>query len=137
MDDPATMSPSPPPPLRPLVKALVGFAAIGGLLFGYDAGILSGALVKLRERFALSPTWQELIVSTSIAVATLSSLVGGYLNDWLGRRIVTLIASALLTAGAAVSAATPTKEILLVGRSLIGLGIGNDLAIAICFSFSQ
>ena len=123
-------TPPPPPALQgvqPMVKILAGFAAIGGFLFGYDTGVVSGAMIKLKEEFALTTIWQEMIVSVTIGAAAVSSLVGGYLNDWFGRRIVILIASAVFTAGAAVMAVTQSKEMLLVGRLIVGIGVGKVL----------
>ena len=58
--------------------------------------------------------------------AALSSLFGGYLNEWFGRRIVILIASAVFTLGAVIMAITHSKEILLLGRLVVGVGVGNS-----------
>ncbi len=113
------------PPLRPMVKVLAFFAAIGGFLFGYDTGVVSGAMIQLRDEFNLSTLWQELIVSITIGAAAVASLAGSFLNDWLGRRPVIIIASSVFTVGALVLALAPVKEVLLIGRLIIGLGVGK------------
>ncbi len=53
-------------PTPPFVYILTLFSAIGGFLFGYDTGVISGAMISLRERFMLNSIWQEMIVSTTI-----------------------------------------------------------------------
>ncbi|XP_072179176.1 proton myo-inositol cotransporter-like [Diadema setosum] len=111
-------------PLSPFVKVLAGFAAISGFLFGYDTGVVSGAMILLKEEFNLSTIWQEMIVSVTIAAAALSALCGGFLNDILGRRGVILVASTVFTAGALCMALATGKEMLLVGRLIVGIGVG-------------
>ena len=115
----------PPAPLTPMVKTLAVFAAIGGFLFGYDTGVISGAMIQLRVRFNLNTVWQELIVSVTIGAAAVASLAGVFLNDRLGRRPVIIIASSVFTVGAVVLAVAPSKEVLLIGRAIVGLGVGE------------
>ncbi|XP_054750905.1 proton myo-inositol cotransporter-like isoform X2 [Lytechinus pictus] len=113
-----------PPPIRPLVKVLACFAAIGGFLFGYDTGVVSGAMILLKKEFGLNTIWQELIVSVTIGAAALSALCGGIFNEKLGRRKVILFASTVFTAGALMMGLTPNKELLLAGRLVVGIGVG-------------
>lgn len=115
-----------PPPLRPLVKVLACFAAIGGFLFGYDTGVVSGAMILLKKEFGLNTIWQEMIVSVTIGAAALSALLGGIFNEKLGRRKVILIASTVFTAGALMMGLTPNKELLLAGRLVVGIGVGMN-----------
>ncbi|KAM4747176.1 proton myo-inositol cotransporter [Rhinophrynus dorsalis] len=100
------------------------FSALGGFLFGYDTGVVSGAMLLLKREMNLSALWQELLVSSTVGAAALSALAGGVLNGVLGRRPCILIASLLFTVGAAVLAAARDKETLLGGRVVVGLGIG-------------
>ncbi|XP_070558860.1 proton myo-inositol cotransporter-like isoform X3 [Ptychodera flava] len=101
------------------------FAAIGGFLFGYDTGVISGAMILLREHFpGMTNFWQELIVAVTIGAAAVFALIGGLLNDWLGRRPVVFIASGILTIGAVTAGAAPSKVALIVGRLIVGIGIG-------------
>ncbi|XP_059167029.1 proton myo-inositol cotransporter-like [Physella acuta] len=100
------------------------FAAIGGFLFGYDTGVISGAMLLLKDEFTLSSLWQEVIVSVTIGAAFLSALFGGFLNDKFGRKVVTILASFVFTAGAAVLAFSYNVTMLVIGRVIIGIGIG-------------
>lgn len=99
-------------------------SALGGFLFGYDTGVISGAMIQLRQHFYLSFVYQELVVSISLFAAALSCAFGAYLSDKLGRRPVILISSSVFTAGSIVMGFAYTKEILLFGRFVVGLGIG-------------
>lgn len=101
------------------------FAAVGGFLFGYDTGVVSGAMLLLTKTFDLSYLWQEIIVSATIAFAFLFALVGGILNDVFGRKITTLIASFVFTIGAVVLGIAQNVAMLVIGRSILGIGIGN------------
>lgn len=101
------------------------FSALGGFLFGYDTGVVSGALLLLKKELHLDTFWQELLVSSTVAAAALSALLGGALNGWCGRRACILLASFVFTVGAALLAAAQDKETLLGGRIVVGLGIGR------------
>ncbi|XP_042870276.1 proton myo-inositol cotransporter-like isoform X2 [Penaeus japonicus] len=100
------------------------FSAIGGFLFGYDTGVVSGAMILIRDEFELSTLWHELIVSSTIGAAWLAALVAGPATDRFGRRPVILVASVIFTVGAVVMGAAPEKVTLLIGRIIVGLGIG-------------
>lgn len=104
------------------------FAAIGGFLFGYDTGVVSGAMLLLREEFSLSPVLQEVIVSVTIGAAFLSAIIGGYLSDAFGRKVCTILASLVFTAGALVLGLAENVTMLIIGRLIIGIGIGKKTA---------
>lgn len=103
---------------------LTGMAAIGGFLFGYDTGVMSGALLPLRRAFNLTASQQEVVVSVTVLAAFLSSLVGGSLNQHFGRRTCILLAAGIFTAGSLVLAAAWNYYVLIVGRTILGVGIG-------------
>ena len=107
------------------LAALTFFAAIGGCLFGYDTGVVSGAMILVDEAFDLSHLWHELIVSVTVGAAAVAAIIGGVLADAFGRKPVLIISSVIFTAGAVLMAAAPVKEVLLVGRVVVGLGIGE------------
>lgn len=106
------------------IYLLTLLSAIGGFLFGYDTGVVSGAMILIREEFELSTVWHELIVSATIGAAFLSALVAGQATDRFGRRPVILCASLVFLVGAIVMGAAPEKVTLLVGRIIVGIGIG-------------
>lgn len=107
------------------VYVVAVFSALGGFLFGYDTGVVSGAMLLLKRQLSLDALWQELLVSSTVGAAAVSALAGGALNGVFGRRAAILLASALFTAGSAVLAAANSKETLLAGRLVVGLGIGE------------
>lgn len=99
-------------------------AAIGGFLFGYDTGVISGAMLPLAEDFELTPVQEEMIVSSTVFAAFLASLAGGSLNNNLGRRLTIIIAAAVFTAGAFLMGMAWDYSSMLVGRVIVGLAIG-------------
>uniref|UniRef100_A0A671QWX0 Proton myo-inositol cotransporter-like n=1 Tax=Sinocyclocheilus anshuiensis TaxID=1608454 RepID=A0A671QWX0_9TELE len=106
------------------VYVLAVFSAIGGFLFGYDTGVVSGAMLLLKRDMNITALWQELLVSGTVAAAAVSALLGGYLNGLFGRRVCILTASFTFAIGAIVLGSAPNKEALLVGRLIVGLGLG-------------
>lgn len=114
-------------PTTGFVYVLAFFSALGGFLFGYDTGVVSGAMLLLKREMNLDNLWQELVVSSTVGAAALSSLCGGALNGWLGRKVCILVASFIFTVGGVVLSLAPDKETLLVGRIIVGLGIGEVL----------
>ncbi|CAD6260310.1 unnamed protein product [Miscanthus lutarioriparius] len=112
---------------QPYILQLVLSAGIGGLLFGYDTGVISGALLYIRDDFAAvekSTVLRETIVSMAVAGAIVGAAFGGWMNDKFGRRPSIIIADALFFAGAVIMAFSPTPNIIIVGRVFVGLGVG-------------
>lgn len=107
------------------VYVLTFFAALGGFLFGYDTSVISGAMILLRNEFGLSSLWQELIVSVTVGAAALFALVGGCLNDKMGRRGVILVSCIVFTSAAVVMGISVDKYMLMSGRILAGVAIGG------------
>jgi MFS transporter, SP family, galactose:H+ symporter len=99
-------------------------AAMGGFLFGYDTGVISGALLFLSSTFALSTEMQGVVTSAVLAGACLAAGFGGWLADRFGRRFVMLDLALLFIIGALLSAFAGSVDALLVGRFLIGMCIG-------------
>ncbi|XP_049399338.1 inositol transporter 4-like [Solanum stenotomum] len=111
----------------PYIMKLALSAGIGGFLFGYDTGVISGALLYIREDFkdVDRKTWlQETIVSMAVAGAIFGAATGGWLNDKFGRKLSILIADVLFFAGALVMAMAPAPWVIVVGRIFVGLGVG-------------
>ncbi|KAG6827611.1 hypothetical protein H0H92_011101 [Tricholoma furcatifolium] len=107
------------------VWVLVLCSTISGLLFGYDTGVISGALVSIGSDLGpseLSNGQKEFITSSTTLGALIGGLVAGILSDWTGRRLVLGIADIIFIAGAITQA--------IGGRFLIGIGVGLAACIA-------
>jgi MFS transporter, SP family, galactose:H+ symporter len=100
------------------------FAALGGLLFGYDTGVISGALIFIKRDFALSTIAEEIVVSGVLLGATIGALFGGKMADRFGRRRVLLVTAAIFGIGALASALAPAPFILIFSRVVLGVAIG-------------
>src|SRR5947207_4943812 len=100
------------------------FAALGGLLFGYDTGVISGALIFIKREFGLTTAAEEIVVSGVLLGATIGAIVGGKAADLFGRRRVLLVTAAIFGIGALASAVAPSPPILIVSRIVLGLAIG-------------
>ena len=89
--------------IDPFVYVAVAIAALGGLLFGYDTGVISGAILFVKDEFSLSPTMEELVVSAVLIGAVLGAAAGGALTDRFGRRwLIVVAASSSLSARSAL-----------------------------------
>lgn len=99
-------------------------SALGGFLFGYDTGVVSGAIIEIRKTFVLDSTWLEIFVSVTIAAAAISAFLSGFLCDWIGRRPTLILASLIFTVGAVVLGASFHIAMLVIGRIVVGVGIG-------------
>jgi len=109
---------------RRFVYLAAAFAGLGGLLFGYDTGVISGAELFFKNDFSLSVFALEVIVSGVLAGAAAGALLGGRLADIFGRRTLLIITALIFAAGAILCAAAPSAAILIVGRIIVGFGIG-------------
>ncbi|KAJ0967530.1 hypothetical protein J5N97_024447 [Dioscorea zingiberensis] len=112
---------------QPYILRLAFSAGIGGLLFGYDTGVISGALLYIRDDFRQvdrSTVLQETIVSMAVAGAIIGAGVGGWMNDRFGRKPSILLADILFFLGAIVMAIAPIPGIIILGRIFVGFGVG-------------
>jgi len=98
--------------------------SIGGFLFGYDTGIISGAILKVSKEFDLNHLQQEWIIASCTAGAMVGALIGGVLNDFFGRKPSTLTASFLFAASSIMMAFAQNFTTLLIGRIIAGMGVG-------------
>lgn len=99
-------------------------AALGGLLFGYDTGVISGAQLFLVQTFSLNAQQQELAVSCVLIGAIIGALVTGKVNDALGRKKTLLLLGIVFTLGALLTAIAPNFELFILFRVIVGIGIG-------------
>ena len=117
------------------VYLLTFLCAIGGFLFGYDTGIISGALILVSVKFFLTYEWQEGVVSAPMAAAAIFSVLSGFANDWFGRKLTILVASLVFSIGALLLAAAQERYMLIIGRFILGIGIGMYLYCSTWFKY--
>lgn len=116
-----------------MVLGITVVVGLGGFLFGYDSGVISGALSFITEDFHLSAVASGLVVSAILIGAMIGALGSGRLADRFGRRSVIIAAAVVFVAGALVAAFAPTVAALLAARLLLGLGIGAASALVPVF----
>ena len=111
---------------------LVFTTALGGLLFGYDTGVISGALFYLRKSEVLQVLdgdqkrldfVEGAIVSGTTFGAALGAALGGYFADKLGRKKSIVLADFLFIVGSCLLALSSSYVELIVGRVIVGLGV--------------
>ncbi|KAK7949388.1 uncharacterized protein PG986_010274 [Apiospora aurea] len=114
---------------NPYILGLSAFASLGGFLFGYDQGVVSGVLTM--ENFAahfprvyLDAGYKGWFVSTLLLLAWLGSLVNGPVSDKLGRKGSMLLAVVVFTLGAALQAGGSNIETIFAGRAVAGFAVG-------------
>jgi sugar porter (SP) family MFS transporter len=101
-----------------------GLAAIAGLLFGYDTGIISGAILFIKKDFDLSPAQVGLVVSAVLFGALIGSAFCSKITDRLGRRGSLMIASGLFVLASLAAAMSSNTSELIFSRLFLGIAIG-------------
>jgi len=106
------------------VYVAAAISALGGMLFGYDTGVISGAILFISKDFSLTQLQVEIVVSCVLIGALIGAMTGGVLADRFGRRRVIIATATLFVGGAIVTALSPTFTLLISGRIIVGAAIG-------------
>ncbi len=106
------------------VTMVSAISALAGLLFGYDTGVISGAILFVRKDFLLSTFQEEIVVSAVLLGAVAGAAFGGKLADALGRRKLLIQVAILFVIGAIGTALAPSPTLLAIGRVVVGVAIG-------------
>lgn len=127
---PARVSAAPGGPSAPGIRRHVlwsaAITALGGLLFGYDTGVISGALLFIGKDFhGLTSTSKELLTSILLIGAVTGALFAGKIADKIGRRRTVLATAVVFVVGVALAAFSPDYGALLLARVVIGLAVGS------------
>ena len=106
------------------VVLVASVAALAGILFGYDTGVISGAILFIAPHYHLSPWLSGFTVSSVLLGALVGSLLGGRVADYLGRRKLLIITSVVFLIGTFGSAMATGVWMLIASRMIVGLAIG-------------
>jgi sugar porter (SP) family MFS transporter len=112
-----------------LVRVSV-IAAIGGLLFGYDTGVISGALLYIKKDLHAGTFEQQAIVAVLLLGAMLGALASGYLADKISRKWTKVISGCIYVIGALGCALSINAEMLIGFRFLLGISVGTASFVA-------
>ena len=110
--------------MKGLVIRSAVVAAVGGLIFGFDTAVISGAEEQIQEQFGLSATMLGFTVTTALIGTIMGALIAGKPADRFGRKKVLYVIGGLYVVGAIGSAFAPNVEVLMIFRFLGGLGVG-------------
>jgi sugar porter (SP) family MFS transporter len=99
-------------------------SAVGGILFGFDTGVISGAILFIQDEWGLS-TFQESIATSSVLIgAIIGALLGGPMSDRLGRKFSIITGAAVFIIGTLIVIGAGGLELFVPGRILIGMAVG-------------
>jgi len=107
-----------------VVIVIASIAATGGLLFGFDTGVISGAIPFLQDYFVLTDSQVEDITALGLIGAVVGALFTGRITDYLGRKKVILASAFVFATGAVWTGLAPTVTQLMISRFYLGLAIG-------------
>ncbi len=99
-------------------------SALGGALFGYDTGVISGALLFINKEFQLTPLMEGLVTSSLLIGAAFGAVTGGRVADRLGRKRILLISAVLFVLATLGCALAPSLSFLIGSRLVLGVGVG-------------
>ncbi len=99
-------------------------ASLGGLLSGFDTGVISGALIFINETWTMTPLEQGWVVSSAIVGAVLGAALNGRLADIYGRKKIIIATAVIFAVGSVMSAYAVSARWLMFSRGVIGLAVG-------------
>ncbi len=108
----------------PILYLVAFIVALGGLLSGFDTGVISGALLFIKDEWHLSDYLQGILVSSTLVGATIGALLNGYLADLFGRKRILIYTAVFFFIGSIFCALSPDIYILILSRFIIGIAIG-------------
>lgn len=120
------MNPPSVAPRRPQpIVYFIGFtAALAGLLFGLDVGVISGAEGFIQKAFNITNQQIEVIVSALLWGAVFGTLISGIISNYLGRRKAILISAIIFVVGSILCAMAPNHQVLIGARFFLGIAVG-------------
>ena len=111
--------------VRPgFIARICSIAALGGMLYGFDMGIIAAAIIFVKRTFALSTRMEEFVVSIVLVGAMLGAVFGGTVADHIGRRATLVWAGVIFIGGSILAPLSPNVATLIVARAILGVAIG-------------
>lgn len=105
------------------------FGALGGALYGYDTGVISGAILFMKKELGLNAFTEGLVVSSLLVGAILGSGAAGKLTDRFGRKKAIMAAALLFCIGGLGVALAPNTGVMVLFRIILGLAVGTSTTI--------
>ncbi len=121
MNDPA---PAQPHVNQAFIRRVSFIAGLGGILYGFDMGVIAAALIFVRTSFGLSTQMEEVLVSAVLVGSMIGALVGGTVADRIGRRKTLVWGALLFILGSILAPLSPNVAMLIIARALLGIAIG-------------
>lgn len=109
---------------KPIIFLITIIAALSGILFGFDTGVISGAILFIRKDFNLSTLSTEIVVSVVLFGAFIGATLLNKLADYIGRHHTIVVSAFLFIIGALLSAFATSVNYLIIYRFIIGVAIG-------------
>ncbi len=106
------------------IRRVSFIAGLGGILYGFDMGVIAAALIFVRDSFHLSTVMQEVLVISVLVGVMIGALVGGTVADRIGRRKTLIWGAVLFIAGSILAPLSPNVYILFIARGLLGIAVG-------------
>ncbi|MGI4858388.1 MAG: sugar porter family MFS transporter [Janthinobacterium lividum] len=100
-------------------------STFGGLLFGYDTGVINGALIYMSDDLGLTPFTEGLVASSLLLGAAFGAVLGGRLVDSRGRRNTIILLAMLFLAGALACTFAPNTTVMVLARFILGVAVGG------------
>ncbi|PSS01880.1 Polyol transporter like [Actinidia chinensis var. chinensis] len=117
------------PPNRYALACAI-LASTNSILLGYDIGVMSGAVLYIKDDLKITSTQVEILVGTLNVCSLIGSFAAGKTSDWIGRRYTIVLAAATFLLGALLMGLAPSFPFLMAGRVVAGIGVGYSLMIA-------
>ena len=121
MNEPAAVQPY---VNQAFIRRVSFIAGLGGILYGFDMGVIAAALIYVRDSFHLSTVMQEVLVIAVLIGVMIGALVGGTVADRIGRRKTLIWGAVLFIAGSILAPLSPNVYVLFVARGLLGIAVG-------------
>jgi sugar porter (SP) family MFS transporter len=106
------------------IRRVSFIAGLGGILYGFDMGVIAAALIYVRDAFHLSTWMEEVLVIAVLIGVMIGALIGGTVADRVGRRKTLVWGAILFIAGSILAPLSPNVYVLFVARTLLGIAVG-------------